>query len=203
MMRRRDEWMVKTGLLGIMIGAIVVGATGKASADEFWFRVQVSYLSGFSDLVDQYKDNIDADVSWSVPVGISLFPHYQWDNGLQLGVGIGPAMIIMGDATHWEVPLSLTLGYTLFPDKAISPYIRVGPSYHVAGGDFYDSSDLGVVAAVGVEFLQNEHFRFGVEGAYDSATTNIKTRNGPFGGVEGTRGIKTAEFSIGLFFQFG
>jgi hypothetical protein len=109
---------------------------------------------------------------------------------------IGPAMIMTGDATYWEVPLSITVGYTLFPDKAISPYVRVGPSYHVAGGDFYDSSDVGVLAAVGVEFLQNGHFRFGVEDAYDGATTNIEKRTG------GTRAFKTAEFSIGLFFQF-
>jgi len=67
----------------------------------------------------------------------------------------------------------------------------------VFGGDSYDSSDIGVMGAVGVEFLKGDHVRFGVEAAYDSAEVkNDNLRSG------GTKGIKAAEFSVGLFVQF-
>jgi hypothetical protein len=211
MIRRLDERMAVLGLLFLVVGAIVAFPAGAARADEFWWRLQVNYINGVQDLADQYAANIEAveggygydyvEVDTLViPVGISLFPYYQWDFGLMLGAGVGPFMYLWAEGsetyTHWQLPLSVSVGYVLFPKGPVSPYVRGGPSYHLAGGDFYDSSDIGFVAAVGVEFLKGDHFRFGVEAAYDSATVNIEQPEG------GTKGIKAAEFSAGAFIQF-
>ena len=105
-------------------------------ADGLWWRLQVSYINGVQDLADQYADNIQVVEQGNgyssvqvdkvvIPVGLSLFPYYQWDNGLMLGAGIGPFMYLWANGTdtytHWQLPLSVTLGYTLFPNQAISP----------------------------------------------------------------------------------
>jgi hypothetical protein len=182
-----------------------------ALADGFRFRLNLSYVNGVQDLVDQYEEDIeiaesdeffDVDVdTWVWPVGVSLFPYYQWDSGLLFGAGIGPFMYIVGDGwaddySHWQLPLSANIGYVFAPDDPVSFYVRGGPSYHVAGGDFYDGSNLGFVGAVGLEFLKKDNVAFGVEVAYDSAEVDIDDlRTG------GTKGIKAAEFSVGLFIQ--
>lgn len=224
MMQRLDKWMQKVGCLCLVAGAIVVLTTGVAGAG-FRFRVNISYLSGVQDLFDQFKDNIRTDVfdntgvlldedefdtlgGW--PVGISLSPYYQWDNGLMLGAQVGPGMFLYGRVetfgfaadydqtyTHWQVPLNVTIGYNFFADGPVSPYIRVGPSYHLAGGDFYEKSKLGVIVAGGVELLKTSHFVMGLEAAYDTAAVEIDNlRDG------GTKDIRAAEFTAGVFFQF-
>jgi hypothetical protein len=181
-----------------------------ASAGGFRFRLLLSYVDGVQDLADIYEDDIEAsysyvDVDTTVwPVGISLFPYYQWDNGLMLGAGIGPFIYLWADGwdkdyTHWQLPTSFNVGYAFGPDNPISFYVRGGPSYHFAGGDFYDSSELGFVGAIGCQLVKANHFAMGLEASYDSAEVNIDDLKR---GSEKTRGIKTAEYSLGLFFQF-
>jgi len=75
--------------------------------------------------------------------------------------------------------------------------VRGGLSYHFAGGDYYDGSNLRFVGAVGLEFLDSSHFRMGLEAAYDSAEVDIDNLK-----TGGTEGIKAAEFSVGLFLLF-
>jgi hypothetical protein len=223
MMRRVDKGIVRVGVLCLAVGAIVALTSGVAGAG-FRFRVNVNYVSGVQDLYDQFKDNITADVydnthvlldedeldTFDWPVGIALSPYYQWDNGLMLGGQVGPFMFLYGsvetfggfddfDQTYiyWEVPLNLTIGYNFFADGPVSPYIRVGPSYHLAGGDFYESSKVGVIVAGGVELLKTSHFALGLEAAYDTAAVEIDNV-----GAGGTKDIRSAEFTAGLFFQF-
>ncbi len=216
MMRRLDRGMTRVGLVCLVAGAIVVFTAGVAGAG-FRFRVHVNYVSGVQDLADAYEDSIEAETGVSldeidtlvIPVGIALAPYYQWDNGLMLGGEVGPFMFLYTDVqtfgffedvdetfTHWQLPVNVTIGYNFFPDGPVSPYIRVGPSYHFAGGDFYDGSSLGFIVAGGVELLKTDHFALGVEAAYDSAEVDIEK---PFGR---TTSVKAAEFTAGVFFQF-
>jgi len=165
------------------------------------------------DIADLYEDNIEVeegryfdyvDVDTFVwPIGISGSGYYQWDNGLTLGAGIGPFMYLIAegwaddDYIHWQVPVNATVGYVLGPDEPVSLYVRAGPSYHVADGDYYDGSNVGVFGAVGIEFLKRDNVAFGVEAAYDSAEVDFDDlKRG------GTKGIKAAEFSLGVFIMF-
>jgi len=187
---------------------------GIAAAGGLRGRVQLSYVSGMDDLADQYEDNIEYEESlgWHVayvdvdtfiwPVGISASGYYQWDSGLTLGMGVGPFMYLIADGwvddyLYWEVPVNATVGYVFGPDNPISPYVRAGPSYHLAGGDFYDQSNIGFFGAVGLEFFRRESIALGVEASYDSAEVDIDDSR-----TNGTKGIKPAEFSIGLFIMF-
>ncbi|HNS19035.1 MAG TPA: outer membrane beta-barrel protein [Sedimentisphaerales bacterium] len=184
-----------------------------ARAGDLRFRLHLSYVNGIYDLVDQYEDNIEeegsggwieTDVDTFVwPVGIAASGYYQWDNGLTLGAGLGPFMYIIAeswaddDYVHWQLPVNVTVGYVLAPNDPVSVYVRAGPSYHIADGDYYDGSNVGIFGAVGVEFLKRDRIMFGVEAAYDTAEVDIENvRTG------GTEGIKAGEFSLGVFIAF-
>ncbi len=180
----------------------VMFLTGSTAANEMRWAIGVSYISGFGDLVDQYEDNLDAEGYWTftaenIPIGISLHPYYQWDEGLRIGGGIGPAMLIYGDRDHFQLPLSLTVGYTLGPNEPVSPYVFVGPSYHVASGDYYEGTNFGFVGGVGVEFLKRDSFALGLQATYDSAEVEIEDKLR--GGINK---IKAAEFAVSLLFRF-
>lgn len=202
MVQRFGRWMSMPGLVFLMFAVLAVLPANSAMAN-FRFRLAFTYVDGLSDLVDLYEDNLEQEYGVTVddasiwPVGISLFPYYQWDNGLMAGAGIGPFILIYGDADHWQLPVSANIGYVVGPDNPVSFYVRGGLSYHFADGDYYDDSNLGFVGAVGLEFLESSHFRMGLEAAYDSAEVDIENwRTG------GTEGIKAAEFSVGLFLLF-
>jgi opacity protein-like surface antigen len=216
MVGRQNQWTTKVGLLCLFMGAIVVFTTGVAGAG-FRFRVHVNYISGVEDLADTYEESVEAETgvdldeldTFVIPVGIALSPYYQWDSGLMLGGEVGPFMFLYTQVetigffedeedtfTHWQLPVNVTIGYNFFPNGPVSPYIRVGPSYHFAGGDFYDSSNVGFIVAGGAELLKSDHFALGVEAAYDSAEVEIETSPGR------TKGVKAAEFTVGLFLQF-
>jgi len=180
-----------------------------ARADEWRVQIGLSYLNNFDDLVDRYEDNLDAELRaagfWVIrdddteglPIGLSIHPYYQYDNGLRLGGGVGPAAIIYGDVDHFQLPLCLDVGYTLAPSAPTTPYVRTGLSYHVADGDYVEDSKLGFIAGVGIELFRNKDLAFGVEAAYDSAETEIE-----IWGTRQTDDIKVAEFSIRGFIVF-
>jgi hypothetical protein len=199
----------------MLCGALCVVClpAGTARGGDLRFRLQLSYVSGMQDLADQYEDNIEieegeyfdyVDVDTFVwPVGISASGYYQWDNGLMLGGGLGPFMYLIAegwaedDYVHWQLPVNATVGYVLGPNEPVSFYVRAGPSYHIASGDYYDGSNVGVFGAAGVEFLKRDNLAFGVEAAYDSAEVDIDDLE-----TGGTKGIKAAEFSVGVFILF-
>jgi hypothetical protein len=200
--------MKKTGFLLCMLDVLTMFMTGSAMAGGMRWPIGISYVNGFEDLSDQYEDNLEADGYWVSndvdpwPVGISFQPYYQWDDGLRVGVGVGPIMMIMGDVDHFQLPFSVTAGYTFMPDGPVSPYVKVGPSYHFASGDDYEGSNLGFVAGVGIELLKNKSntFALGLEATYDSAEVDIEDRTTGIPGDE--KGIKAAEFVVSLLIRF-
>jgi len=178
------------------------------------FRLALSYVNGVYDLVDQYEDNIEYEESddWTEtevdsfvwPVGMSAGAYYQWENGLTVGAGIGPLMYIVAegwgtvdDYYHWQIPLNATVGYVLGPNEPVSVYVRGGPSYHIAGGEYCDGSNIGLFGAVGIEFLKRKNVLLGVEAAYDTAEVDIDDLR-----KHDTKGIKAGEFSLGVFIVF-
>jgi hypothetical protein len=199
----------------VSFAAVFVLSLSHPATADMRYRVAISYVDGLNDLADRFEDNLvveevgasgTADVdTFIMPVGITLFPYYQWNNGFLVGPAIGPFTLVLvegleEDRYYWQLPLSVNFGYVFAPDDPVSFYFRVGPSYHLANGRFVERSNvsnLGVVAAIGLEFFQSPHFRMGLEAAYDSATVEMTNeRRG------GTEEFKSSEFSFGLFFLF-
>lgn len=206
--------MRKASFILCIFTVLTMFLTGSAMAGQMRWPIGISYVSGFGDLVDLYEDNLEAELeakgytvidndddvdAW--PVGISFQPYYQWDNGFRLGVGAGPIMIIMGDVDHFQVPVSVTAGYTFMPDGPVSPYVKAGPSYHIASGDYVDGSNVGFVAGAGIEFLKSKRFALMLEAVYDSAEVDIEDHR-PGAKLGDTEGIKAAEFSVSVLFRF-
>jgi len=196
--------MKKISFLLCMLAVLTMFLTGSAMAGGMRWPIGISYVNGFTDLADQYEDNLQAEGYWTLsadpwPVGISLQPYYQWDDGFRLGAGIGPIIMIYGDRDHFQLPLSVTAGYTFMPNGPVSPYVRGGLSYHVASGDYVDGSNMGFIGGVGIELLKNKKntFALGLEAVYDSAEVDIENAR-----TGGTVGIKAAEFVVSLLFRF-
>jgi len=78
------------------------------------------------------------------------------------------------------IPVGADLRYTLFNDRNVSPYVKVGFRYPIAGGDNLSSSssEIGVYGAVGVELWRTKTVGMGLEVGYDTSKVTLK---GPTG----------------------
>jgi len=185
-----------------VVALLVLLATGSASADGMRWQLGINYVDGFHDLADQYKHNLEAEGYWvwdveGWPVGFIFQPYYQWDNGFRLGVDAGPIMLIWGDVDHFQLPFNVNVGYTFNLSGFVPFYVCAGPSYHFASGDYYDGSNIGFMVGVGVELFKSERVSFGIQAAYDSADVDIEDVE-----TGKSKGIKAAEFSVGVFVAF-
>jgi len=208
-MRRRLSGRRSMRGLCLCLCVLAVGCfTNTLSAGEMRYQINLSYVDGLDDLGDVLEDSweqeqldegawfADADIT-VVPIGISFSPYYQWDSGLRVGAGIGPIVLVWGDLDHFELPISARVGYTLNPEGSVSPYVFAGPSYHIASGDYVDGSDVGLVVGGGVELFKGDSFVMGIEATYDTAETDIEDWS-----RREIRGLRTTEFSVGMFFLF-
>ncbi len=148
-------------------------------AGEWDFGPGVSYVSGISDVVDLYENNLEADTFSevdviSIPIGVGFMARYQAESGLMFHIGLGPAFIIAGDADHTEIPFSTTVGYAFARNADTSPYIRIGVVGHSVSGDYVESSDAGVLTAIGVEFGRKQGLNWGIELGVDDSTVEFE-----------------------------
>ena len=180
-------------------------------AGSFHFPVGISYASGIQDAADKLSDFYKQD-GWDVdritiPVGLTLNPYYEWDNGLGVGVSVGPTAFMFVDEKRYgygsssdttkfsyAVPVGGFVRYTLFRDRAVAPYIRAGVRYPLAGGDNLESSQVGPFGAVGVEFWRTRKVGMSIEVGYDASEIKVKyttlaganlSKNVTFGGGHG------------------
>jgi hypothetical protein len=162
-----------------------------AQAGQFFFPVGLSYTYGSQKVTDKLSDfyrsdGFDVD-STPVPIGISLNPFYEWDNGLGVGVSAGPTAFfqvnadIYSGSRHAEinqfsyaVPIGGFVRYTLFRDKTFSPYIRVGARYPLAGGPNLEAFSVGPFGAVGVDIWRSRKVGMSVEVGYDASKVKVK-----------------------------
>jgi len=161
------------------------------------------YVSGLNDVVDVIEHNLE-ERGYSVdtfkwPIGLSYQPYYQFDNGLRLGAGIGPAVMTFGDVDFYDIPLKFNVGYTFFQKNSVSPYIKIGAAYHIADGDFVDGGELGFTSSIGIEFSKSNYLRWGLEVTYDSTELDFEY----YGNWRRTtKAVKPAELVIGFFVVF-
>jgi len=189
-------------------------ALAAALALEAWagdpsFRIQLglSYASGAPKVQDAMKYAVESATGARVekkflwPVGLSVSPYLELSSGLGVGASVGPTMFMLTqnwlgpDYFSWILPLGADVRYTFLPHREVSPYVRAGFRYPVAGGDFIDSSTIGAFGAVGVEFLRQRKIALGLEGAYDSS--QVRIRGGRF-----SKDVKPYQVTISVFARF-
>ncbi len=164
-------------------------------AGKFRFPVGISYGQGIYDAADKVFDLYEADGYYLddkiiVPVGLTLSPYYEWDTGIGAGVTLGPTAFIAvqeeyfgdyySDETRFSyiIPIGADLRYTFLRDRTVSPYVKVGFRYPIAGGDNVDSSEIGAYGAVGVEFFRDKAIGMAFEIGYDSSQVTLKSPSG-------------------------
>ena len=180
----------------------ILFVSSSAMAADWRFPVGMTYISAFEDVVDIYEDNLEAEdyVVYDTgywPVGLSFQPYVQFDNGLRIGAGIGPSMIIVGDVSHWDIPINLNGGYTFVPSANISPYVRAGVMYHLAGGDYVEGGTPGFCGGVGIEFLRHKVVGFGIELSYDTSEIELERVR-----YDDTEDVRPCELMFSIFAVF-
>jgi hypothetical protein len=215
----KEEAIMKKFIL-IFCAMLITGAFFSSSIDaaDWRFPVGLTYIDNIGEVVDLYVDNLEAEgyeveTSYEGSVGISFNPYVQLDNGIRIGTGIGPIAVIAGDADYFDFPVQLNGGYVFLPKSNISPYIRGGAMYHIAGGDYVEGSTPGLFGGVGIEFFRNKPVGFGIEVGYDSSEvefeknrcTNVSRRTGNclnYVKEDETEDIKPIGLMISIFAVF-
>lgn len=183
---------------------------GHCMAADWRFPVGLSYVSGFSDVVDLYEGNLEAegyivDTTWEFPVGVTFQPYAQMENGLRIGFGFGPMAFILSDSSFFDIPVNVNGGYTFAPSSDFSPYIRLGMAYHLAGGDYIESASPGLLAGIGFEFKRNSPVGFGIEFTYDASEVEFASYEESYYWYdysESTKDMKPYKSMVSLFVRF-
>ncbi len=105
-------------------------------------------------------------------------------------------MAAFGDADFFNVPISIDGRFLFIADGAVSPYVRGGVSYNIASGDYVDSSSVGFLGGVGVEFLRDRAVGFGFEISYDTSEVDLDDWKG------GTESVQPRGFMVSVFAVF-
>mgnify|MGYP003897904135 CR=1 FL=1 len=161
-----------------------------------------SFLSNVYELKDSYKhlskDAGDDNSIYNPSISLSFQPYYQFQNGFRAGAGIGPLVLLIGDASHVQVPVNMTLGYSFFMDSKISPYVRTGISYPIASGDYYADSSPGFFGGMGIEIPNTEPIHMGFEVAYDASGIKLDQASDQ----SSSEKIKTGEVMLFIYADF-
>lgn len=209
--------MKKLIVTGIQLFLMLFLVSSSANATDWRFPFGLTYAGNFNEVVDLHEDNLKAkgyhvDTSWEWPVGLSFQPYVELDFGLGFGMGLGPIMFILtdtygsnDDADFFNVPVNLNIRYSFLPKKNISPYVRGGVSYNIASGDYVESSSVGFLGALGIEFSRNRAVGWGFEVGYDSSEIEFNRyyTYGYYHWYEGgTKDIKPIEWWASIFVVF-
>ncbi len=197
--------MKKILLSGVVCFSVLVFGLGSATANEWRIPVGVAFVSGMRDIIDQYEDNLQAEgfiteSADGIPVGISLQPYYEFDSGLGIGIGFGPAMFIFGDVDFFNLPVNACLRYALMPKSSASVYFRAGISRNMASGDYVVDSKIGFLGAIGIELMRDRAVSLGIEIGYDSSTIELEDRT-TFD-PDDTKEFKPVGFTVSAFAVF-
>jgi len=163
--------------------------------------VGISYSQGMYDTADTIFDSYEQagyhlNDKVIVPVGLTFSPYYEFDVGGDTGVGVGvtvgpTAFFVVQEKYHgyyyedktrlsYIIPVGADLRYTFFRHGNVSPYVKVGLRYPIAGGDDLSpsSSKIGAYGAAGIELWRNRPVGMAIEVGYDSSEVTVE---GPYG----------------------
>ena len=152
--------MRRSAVVFLVSVVVFSAAVAGVHAGEWRIPIGLSYVSGFDDIGDLHEANLQAEGNRveridTIPVGLTVHPYYEMDFGLGIGFGIGPTMMILGDTTMWNVPVGVDARFALPARFNVSPYVRGGIRYHIAGGDYVEDSKPGAFGGAGLVFLRN------------------------------------------------
>jgi hypothetical protein len=166
----------------ICVLSFTIFTVSSARAAEWRFPIGLSFISGLTEISDLRYNNMEAlgyaTTEWfDWPLGFTLQPYYEFDNGLGIGTGIGPGIFALeGEFSFTNIPVGLDLRYifshssnTSLYIKNTSFYIRAGARYNIASGEFVKSSSPGAFGAIGIEFNRMKSLGLGLELAYDAS----------------------------------
>jgi len=189
--------------------AILEFPVANARADEWTVGPGVAYVSNINHVLDIYKADVKAqgktvEVDTALPVGISFDADYQLNTGLRIGGGVGPYFRLSGDVKHFELPISGTVGYLFMPDQNQSPYVKAGIVYHIASGDFYESSTPGLLLAGGFDFARRSPLSATVQLSFDTSKVelDILCAPGQANCTAGTEKFRSYETVVSFFLKF-
>src|SRR6266576_6156379 len=189
--------------------AILAFPVGNARADEWTVGPGVAYVSNINHVLDIYKADVRAqgktvEVDTALPVGISFDADYQMSTRLRIGGGVGPYFRLRGDVKHFELPISGTVGYLFMPESNASPYVKAGLVYHVASGDFYESSTPGLLIAGGFDFARRSPLSGTIQLSFDASKVelDILCAPGQANCTAGTEKFRSYETVVSFFVKF-
>lgn len=185
----------------------------------FELGFSINYLTEIDELEGLFESNLrnDPDLPNScqtvevdltvVPIGLAFRGKKETSFGLRTDFGAGPILLAVGatdsrlcdeaDFIHFDLPIVVSVGYTLLPRSDVSPYLRAGFSYHVASGDYVEGSKPGLFGAVGVAFSRQDRFIWGLEVSVDKAAVELENYS-----AHTIVELETIGTVISLFFQF-
>jgi hypothetical protein len=199
--------MMKTFVAAVL--ALLAFPVANARADEWMVGPGIAYVNNINHVLDIYKNDVKAqgksvDVDKALPVGISFDADYQSNTGLRIGVGLGPYFRLTGDVKHFELPINGTVGYAFLPDEQATPYVKSGIVYHIASGDFYESSTAGLLVAGGLDFARRSKISGAVEVSFDASKIelDILCAPGQANCTAGTEKFRSYETVVSFFVKF-
>ena len=190
----------------VIILMVSVTATGLCA--DFRFPVGLAYASGVTQVVDKMEENYFLRDDYIWPAGLVFKPYLEFGNGLGLGASIGPYLFLFiesddeDDSFSYVIPVGLDLRFTFLKKSDITPYVRAGFRYPIAGGDYFQSGKIGAFGGIGVEFWRTKRISMGLELSYDDSKIEIKA-GGP-GARPNTREqeVRPGGFMFGVFAVF-
>ena len=198
-------------LAGLAMQTTTFAGDTNSTGVRFRFPVGLTYANGAYDVMHAVEDSFRANgytvtETFVFPVGLSLNPRVEFPCGASVGVAIGPAEFLTvqrstrsTDSTDFNyiVPVGGYVQYNLFQKKTISPFVRAGVRYPIAGGDYIKSSTVGAFAAGGVEIYRTKRIGFGIEAGYDWSQVTVSA-----GSIGGESTVRPVGFNVSIFALF-
>lgn len=192
---------------------LVAGLHSSTLAGTFRFPIGLTYAQGAYDVMDQVEESLVnegfiVDDTFVFPVGLTLNPYYEWDSGIGVGLSVGPTIFMASERRTWGggwnnsdvdlsyiIPVGGFVRYTFLRDGNISPYVRAGVKYPIAGGDYMENGQAGFSGGVGVDFFRTKKVQMVLEVGYDMSKVDVGSVAGgrddvTFSGLTVTLGVQ-------------
>jgi outer membrane protein OmpA-like peptidoglycan-associated protein len=188
----------------LVMASLCVGDS--ATAEEWRFPIGYSYISGLTNVRDDYRQNLETQgytvsTDTAEPLGISFQPYVLFQNGFGIGGGIGPYLSSQSSAaSFYALPVGLDVRYMFSPGTNTSSYVRIGGRYNIAIGSFVEHSTPGLFGGVGVEFFRKKTVGFSLELSYDASTVTLKDYQNSTN--YGSEAVQPSGFMAGIFVVF-
>ena len=158
-----------------------------SSYTEFHVEAGLTYASGVNKVMDQMETNFGLDRDYVWPIGIKLDAYAKTQSGFGYGGGIGPCTFIQvkehgdhyyrhydDDKWSYIIPVFADVRFYFPKNGSLTPYVRAGVAYPIAGGDYIGSGTPGPLVAVGMHVWEHRILAVGVEAGYDASKVEVK-----------------------------